>query len=37
MTLFMFCIGVVVLSVLYLAGYFFQTISEYQKEIDDNE
>lgn len=35
MTLFMFCIGVVVLSVLYLAGYFFSTITEYQKKIDN--
>jgi len=35
MTLFLFSIGVVILSVLYLAGYFFSTISEYQKRIDN--
>jgi len=35
MTLFMFCIGVVILSVLYLAGYFFTTINKYQEEIDN--
>ena len=36
MTLFVFCIGVVILSVLYLAGYFFSTINEYQKRIDND-
>jgi len=33
----LFPIAVVVMSLLYLGGWFFSLVSKYQKEIDDNE